>query len=237
MEAFTAAAQLLAAIGTLALAVLTYTYVRSTRRMAESNRQMVQEMRESRLAQDKPHVVVEDEHSANSAVDLVVRNMGNGAAYNIQFEFSAAIEGHEGRPISDLGYFSEGLDFLAPGAEVRCFWGMTFNLIPKLKEQGLSDGIEIISEYDSGHGQHFSTTRTINPVLFEHQANIRLYGMHDLSKSLIELSRKLQKAIHMGEIRVATKEERRRHEQRMAKAMQEESERDEQSDSTGRRTS
>lgn len=232
MEVFTAAAQSLAALGTLALAALTYTYVRSTRRMVESNQQMVQEMRESRLAQDKPHVVVEDEHLANSAVDLVVRNMGNGAAYNIQFEFSAAIEGHEGRPVSDLGYFSEGLDFLAPGAEVRCFWGMTFNLIPKLKEQGLSEGIEIISDYDSSHGQHFSTRRTINPVLFEHQANIRFYGMHDLAKSFVELSRKLQKTIHMGEIHVATKEERHRDEQRLAKAMQVESERKEPSDST-----
>jgi hypothetical protein len=226
MEVLTAAAQFFAAIGTLTLAVLTYTYVRSTRRMAETNRQMVEEMRESRLAQDKPHVVVEDEHSDNSAVDLVVRNMGNGAAYNIQFDFSNTIEGYDGRSVSNLGYFSEGLDFLAPGAEVRCFWGMSFNIIPKLKNEGLSDGIQIVADYESSHGQHFSTRRTINPVLFEYQANIRIYGIHDLAKSFMELSKKLQKAIHMGEINIATREERRRDDRRIEKAMREQQEQD-----------
>src|SRR5215210_1459944 len=78
-------AQILAAVATLILAGLTFAYVLFTRNM-------VKEMREARVAQERPEVIVDADYSDQSIVDVVVRNIGQGAAKEITFEFSAPLE-------------------------------------------------------------------------------------------------------------------------------------------------
>ena len=70
---FVAWAQAAAAIGTFILAGLAFAQVR--------------EMREARVAQERPHVIVDTDHSKPPNVYLVVRNIGKGAAKDISFEF------------------------------------------------------------------------------------------------------------------------------------------------------
>ncbi|MGB3634539.1 MAG: hypothetical protein WA982_10910 [Rubrobacteraceae bacterium] len=216
METFVAWAQVIAAVGTLGLATLTFFYVLSTREMARSNQRMVEEMQETREAQERPHIIVDADYTHSPAIDIVVRNIGNGAAEKITFDFSAALEAGRGqRNLSELPYFKNGMDFLAPGGEIRAFWDMGFSLIPALESKGLNEGIEITSTYESANGKPYKTVWTVNPVQFKDRPQIRRYGIHDMAKAITKTAESFNKAMRFGELRVSTKEERRLAQERM----------------------
>ena len=59
---------------------------------------------------------------------IVVRNIGKGAAKDITFDFSAPLaspaseDSHTDMvPVNELPYFAQGVDYFAPGAEMRFF--------------------------------------------------------------------------------------------------------------------
>jgi hypothetical protein len=72
------AAGVAAAAGTFILAGLAYSQVR--------------EMRAARIAQERPQVIVDVDHSKPPLVNVVLRNIGQGAAKDITFDFSAPME-------------------------------------------------------------------------------------------------------------------------------------------------
>ena len=152
-----AAAQIEATMGTLVIAGLAFAQVR--------------EMRQSRLAQERPHVIVDTDHSKRPDVYVVLRNIGKGAAKDITFEFSVPMEMPRGDenplliPVNEQPYFKHGMDYLAPGAEIPCFWGSMIELAPLLRERGLQDGITITSRYKSITGEPHKTEWTVNPLL------------------------------------------------------------------------
>ena len=84
----------------------------------------------------RPQVIVDDDYSRLPEVDISIRNISEGAAKEISFEFSAPIESSDGRVISKLAYFQDGLSFLTPGKEITCHWGHLDTLLPFLKEKG-----------------------------------------------------------------------------------------------------
>lgn len=110
-----ATAQTVSAAATLVLAGLAFA--------------QVHELRETRREQQRPHVIVDADYSNSPLVDVVLRNIGQGAAKDISFKFSDRMESPGSKqtsdilPISEQPYFKQGMDYLAPGAEIRCFWG------------------------------------------------------------------------------------------------------------------
>jgi hypothetical protein len=109
-------AQVASAIGTLGLTVLFGFQLRVFYRQVLVNRDTLQEMRESRTAHERPHVLVTAEYRHGTLVEVVVSNIGRGAAENITFEFSAPLESSvsyqrdsEVVPLSELRHFREGL--------------------------------------------------------------------------------------------------------------------------------
>lgn len=88
-------------------------------------------------------------------VDIVLRNIGKGAAKDVTFEFSTTMEAPESInnplwvPVNEQPYFFRGIGSLAAGAEIRCFRGSMRALPKLLREGGLHDGITITSRYKS----------------------------------------------------------------------------------------
>ncbi len=52
---------------------------------------------------------------------MAIRNVSEGAARNITFEFSSPLENSSGFAISDMPYFRDGLAFLPPRGELTCY--------------------------------------------------------------------------------------------------------------------
>ena len=66
----------------------------------------VMEQRAARIAQDSPQILVDVNYSQRTMINIVVRNIGRGAAKDIRFDFSAPVESSGGQTISDLAYNS-----------------------------------------------------------------------------------------------------------------------------------
>ena len=73
--------------------------------------------------------------------------MSEGAARDIEFQFSAAIESSNGFVVSDLPYFKYGLDFLPPHGEITCYWDELDSLLPYLESKNLQNGIHVTVRY------------------------------------------------------------------------------------------
>jgi len=178
-----AGAQVAAAAGTFILAGLAYSQVR--------------EMRAARIAQERPQVIVDVDHSKPPYVYVVLRNIGQGAAKDITFDFSAPMEIPEGAsnpyvvPVNEQGYFERGMDFLAPGAELSTLWGSMRTLAPLLREQGLEDGVRATSRYESLTGQSYESVWTVNPLLVARRIYTEQKTLGHVVESLDKISSKL----------------------------------------------
>lgn len=151
----------------------------------------VGEMREERLSGGRPQVIVQADYSRLPEVELAVRNVAGGAAKDIKFEFSDRIESSDGYVVTDLPYFQYGLDFLEPGGEIICYWDSLEQIIPRLRERGLDDGILVTTSYKSLGGTPYTSTWRLNPLLFEGYRDSPHKGMEDL----VEAVERLQKAV------------------------------------------
>lgn len=181
----TAWAQVLSALATLAIAGTAFYQVR--------------EMRAARIAQQQPHVIVDADYSQRQVVNVVVKNIGLGSAKNITFDFSAPLESSithlsdSSKPyvVSELPYFKNGLDYLAPGAEIVCGWDIVHNLMQLLQRKELHEGITVTSSYEDLLGHTYETAWTINPLQFGKAIDFDQKGMNELVKVAEKIQKKL----------------------------------------------
>jgi hypothetical protein len=113
-------------------------------------------------------------------VDITVRNISQGAAKDITFEFSAPVESSDGTIISDLAYFKDGLDFLAPDGEISCYWDHLDSLLPLLKENGLEGGILVTTRYKDLAGESYETAWNLKPTIYRDDRYVHPKNMKDL---------------------------------------------------------
>ena len=73
----------------------------------------LQEMRSQRTAMGRPLVIVQEDYESLPELDVAIRNVSEGAARDIAFEFSAPIESSSGYCITDMSIFENGLAFLS----------------------------------------------------------------------------------------------------------------------------
>lgn len=173
-------------------------------------------MRESRLAQESPQVIVDADYYADSRINVIVRNIGKGAARDISFTFSNPMDsslslraGSEIPPVNDLPYFKDGIEFLAPGAEIVTLWDSAIALFPLLREHGLEGGFTITSRYYSLDGDYHETAWVINPLRMA-TVDSDEKGMKDLVNEVEKIRRDFHRIVGPinEELRVSTATER-----------------------------
>lgn len=200
MDLLAPIAQIAAALGTLSLALLAYFQLKLAR--------------EARIAQERPQVIVDADYSDQEVVDIVVRNIGKGAAKDVTFEFSAPLdssistrEGSESIPLNELPYFKEGIEFLAPEAEIRAFWDTYTGLFPLLRDRGLDEGITIASRYKSLTGKPYETRWTINPLGLSGTPHVKRRGQHEIAKAVESMSKDIHKVVSLRGLKVISRTE------------------------------
>lgn len=188
-------AQILTAIGTFAYLVifgaLYYMLVRLYKGVLD-------ETREARTAKDRPQVIVDADYSRMPDIDLVIRNISQGAAKDITFEFSSKVESSDGFIITDLPFFQNGLGFLGPEGEVRSYWDTLENLVHMLKERGFTEGITVTVRCRDLSGKVYKDLWTFNPLVYEGNRNVRRDSLDDLVKAVESVSDRLDKLERNG---------------------------------------
>jgi hypothetical protein len=148
------------------------------------NRQTLREMRQERLSGGRPQIIVEMSLLNLPMVEFVVRHVSGGAARDITFEISDAIEDSSGFVLSDLRYLREGIPFLGPGEKIRCLWDHLDRLVTYFDKKGLNEGIAVRVSYKDLTGEAYVTEWKINPLLYE---GLR-YEAEQLTQNLSEPS-------------------------------------------------
>ena len=151
------------------------------------SQQTLGEMREQRTAMGRPLVIVQEDYDDLPELDVAIRNVSEGAARDITFEFSAPLENSGGFVISDLPYFKDGLDFLPPHGELSCYWDDLNALIPFLEARNLSGGITVIVRYRDLSGASYESRWRLNPFLYKDTRLVRRKGMGDLVRAVEKL--------------------------------------------------
>ena len=140
----------------------------------------LQEMRSQRTAMGRPLVIVQEDYESLPELDVAIRNVSEGAARDIEFEFSAPIESFNGFVVSDLPYFKYGLDFLPPQGEITCYWDELDSLLPYLESKNLENGIHVSVRYRDLSGALYHSQWRLNPFLYRDTRLVRRKGMGDL---------------------------------------------------------
>ncbi len=142
---------------------------------------MVREMRTEHIAGGgRPLITVSENYANLPDMSIIVQNVGQGPAKDITFEFSEAIESSDGQVLSDLPYFAEGLNSLAPGAKIGCYWDSLDNLLPAIKEGRVASDITVTVRYKDLNLTPYEHQWDVNPRLYEGITNVDYNNMNDL---------------------------------------------------------
>ena len=149
----------------------------------------LEEMRAQRTAMGRPLVIVQEDYESLPELDVAIRNVSEGAARDIEFEFSAPIESSNGFVVSDLPYFKYGLDFLPPNGEITCYWDELDSLLPYLESNNLQNGIHVTVRYRDLSNAPYQSQWRLNPFLYKETRLVRRKGMGDLVNAVERLAR------------------------------------------------
>lgn len=172
----------------IVIAVGYYMMIKLYRQMVNIYDRMVQETEAQGTALGRPQVIVDTDYGRLPEVDVVIRNLSEGAAKEVSFEFSAPVESSDGTVISDLSYFKKGLDFMSPGGEISCYWDHLDNLLPLLEEKGLTDGISVTTRYKDLAGRSYETAWNLDPYVYKDDRYVHRTGLNDVVNAIRELS-------------------------------------------------
>ena len=151
------------------------------------------EARRARNDEDRPQIIVDADYTGRFTTNIVVRNIGNGTAKNITFEFSAPLESTSGYDITELPYFKHDTNFMAPQTDLPAVWDSYQSVIQNLRDKGLTKGITITSKYQDRQGENYQTEWTINPLLLEGSGYSDYKGYEDQVQALEDQARSLEK--------------------------------------------
>ncbi len=148
----------------------------------------LEEMRAQRTAMGRPLVIVQEDYESLPELDVAIRNVSEGAARDIVFEFSEPIESSNGFVVSELPYFKYGLDFLPPNGEITCYWDELDSLLPFLDSKDLRNGIHVTVSYKDLTGDSYRSHWRLNPFLYKDTRLVRRKGMGDLVNAVERLA-------------------------------------------------
>ena len=93
---------------------------------------------------------------------------------------SEPVESSDGFVLSEVPFFSEGLNSLGPGAKIGCYWDTLDNLLPLIKEGKIASDIAVTVRYKDLNLNPLEHEWDINPRLYEGIRNVDYSGMTDL---------------------------------------------------------
>jgi hypothetical protein len=176
------------ALFVVVIAVGYFLMIRLYRQMVKVYDRMLGLMEAQSTAMGRPLVVVYEDPAKLPNVNLVVHNVGTGPAKRVEFEFSTTRrKAHRKlQRLVALGvaHLKKGIDGLAPGAKITCYWDTLDNLLSKRRDQGYTDNTEVITRYSDLAGHSYETRWEIEPSIYEGIDNLHYKDMNDLVEAV-----------------------------------------------------
>ena len=145
------------ALATVFYVILTIFYVLLTMGLVSETKKM-------REAQTEPNVFVSISSTEERTYlkNLLIQNIGLGAAYNIKFEVDPDFEYAKRRMLSELNFVKNGLHCLAPNQKISFFIASIPEIVMKKKKSFF----EIKVKYENRLGKTYKDTYLIDFSVF-----------------------------------------------------------------------
>lgn len=176
---------------TIIYAFLTWRLFSETKRMREAQ------------TEPKISIMVQPREEWINFIDLIVQNIGLGAAYNLQFMVKPDFKTEFGVFLTELGFMKNGLKYLAPNQKIQYF----------LKNCVGNYG-EIIFEikvtYQNSIGKKYEDSYLIDFSQFADLNQIGIPPLHTISKNIEQIRddiHKISNGYHKMKVVMYTKKE------------------------------
>jgi hypothetical protein len=145
---------------------------------------MVKEMKTARETQLRPYIIIDFEFYKVNLCDVVMKNIGNGAALNVKVNFEPDIIYREPDiKLSDLPVFQQ-LEFFPAGKEIRFFFR---SMTDKTKTDAPNQFKAKMSYKDSA-GKVYNETLSLDLTWHKKLLFVNLKDFDDLAKSVAEIA-------------------------------------------------
>ena len=155
----------------------------------------VREARRLRQEQAQPHVAVAMETStaAQNMVDLVIKNFGTTAAYDVSIRIDPKPQRSEATGKVEDVSVPKILRTLVPGQEWRTFWDSG----PSRMQTDLPDLHEATVDFYSDRGRRWKRKRHELKYQLDFgdrksTGYVKIYGMHEAAKALIDMAEEIR---------------------------------------------
>ena len=142
------------------IAILTFVLAVITGMYAFLTWKMVKETKKMREIQSEPQISVfyksKDEYI--NLIDIVIKNIGQGPAYKLTFKTNPDFEYSEGKKISELNIFKNGLKYLAPNQELVFF----LNSLIEISSKKLCSSFDVTVNYEDESGKKYERNYNID---------------------------------------------------------------------------
>lgn len=150
---------------------------------------LVSETKEMREVQTEPRisVIFQPREEWINFIDLVIKNIGLGPAYNMKFEINPDFEFRNGHFLSQLN-FMKGIKYLAPNQKMQFF---LTSLVENFEEK-TKKPFNIKVTYDNKVGESYTETFTID---FSELVGLGQLGeppLHKIAKNLEKIQQDIQ---------------------------------------------
>lgn len=168
------------------------------------NRNLVAETIALRKAETDPFVAVyiEQSEAEFSFFDLVIKNIGRGPAFNVSFDVlpDIPIWIEDEYRLTDAAVIADGLEFLAPGQDLKFFFGSYI----ELTKQPITVTVQYFGADCKGNPIPFRNHFTLHIEKYAGMSQVGEPPLNSLSKSLDKIGEDIR-AIRRGnsEIRVS----------------------------------
>ena len=170
--------QILAVLATFAIAFLTFKYVMATKAM-------VTEMKVARETQLRPYIIIDFDFYKTSLCDMIIKNIGNGAACDVQINFEPDVIYREPDiKLSDLPVFQQ-LKFFPASKEIRFF----FRNMRDKSSVSVQNQFNANLRYKDSAGKEYNEILYLDLTWHKKLMFVRVKDVDDLVKTVEEIAK------------------------------------------------
>ncbi len=181
-----AGVQILTLIALIIYVVKTWQMASATKNYAKTTEKTLDEMKETRVQESAPYVVVYFDFIGHE-IYLVVENVGKGLAKDVKIEFRPELENTgQGKKINDTPMIKDGIGSIPPNYKIRHFFDMSFAYY----EKKLPLEYKVKISYNGGLTNIEKTTENVLDLAFHQKISfLGKKGMNELVKEIETLNK------------------------------------------------
>jgi len=184
--------ELIQSASTVILSVLTGIYVWLTHKALTVNKNTVSELRRQFDEINRPQVVVEIDTDGWPITNLVVKNYGPSAAFNIRLSVDPELRRNDKDPTPRL--IANGISYLPPGKKIVEYIGTTDQLFPAKYDQEFKgtvhyekdDGTNFVNRFSSNSRPQYGMLTADHPKNSDPSEDLRL-NLRRIAKAIEDL--------------------------------------------------